>query len=414
MRNVTRYLVFLYVFTVPWDVVGIEGAGTLTRVIGFLLIAVAVLTVVAEGRVRKPDAILGLATAFTAFSALSLLWTISFPSSVEAVWTYSQLLGSIWVIREFAETREERQRLLLAFCLGAFVPMIDLLNRYYRGLDTHDTGRYTATGLNADGVGLLLVIGIPIAWHLAVTRAGVIRVVAFIYVIAAPVAILLTGARGAFLAGLVALSIIALSLRRASVRSVSMVWALLALMIGATAWFVPQPSWDRIATIPDEITDGSMSTRRDIWAAGLEKFPEHPLLGVGAGAYGAILEQRGDRALPAHNLLLGVLVEEGIVGLFLFTALLAACIVVTVRLPALDRRLWTALLLCWLIGVMSISMERWKVTWVMFALLSAQSGAIESVVRPARRSERQRPPVAARLPLADRVHLQRTQRFVNR
>ena len=157
MRRATGILLWLYVFAVPWDVIAIPGIGTTTRAVGLGLMSVAILTIVAGGRFRKPDAIFGLAIAFTALSAVSLLWTTSYPVTLEAVWSYAQLLGSVWVVREFARTPEQRQRLLVAFCLGALVPMVGLLNNYSSGIEVGSSGRYTATGLNADGVGLLLV-----------------------------------------------------------------------------------------------------------------------------------------------------------------------------------------------------------------------------------------------------------------
>jgi len=132
-----------------------------------------------------------------------------------------------------------------------------------------------------------------------------------------------------------------------------------------------------------------MSTRRDLWDAGFNVFPEHPLLGVGAGTYGAMLKSQGRRFLPAHNLAIGLLVEQGIVGLSLFAALLGACFLTVFRMPPPDRKVWAVLMLCWLVGTMSLSVERWKVTWLFFGLLSAQSG-FATPLRHVRRSERKR------------------------
>jgi O-antigen ligase len=118
-----------------------------------------------------------------------------------------------------------------------------------------------------------------------------------------------------------------------------------------------------------------MSNRRVIWRAGLEVFPDRPVLGIGAGAYGTVLENSGNRSLPAHNLLLGILVEQGILGVSLFVALLAACATNIVRMPPFDRKLWAVVMLSWSVGLMSLSIERWKVTWVLFGMLAAHNHA---------------------------------------
>jgi len=376
MRKLTGFLLWLYVFTVPWDIIAIPGIGTTTRFAGMAAIGAAVLTTALEGRFRKPDAIFGLATAFTVLSALSLLWTVSYPATVDAVRQYAQLLGSVWVVREVARTREQQKWLLVAFCLGAFVPMGSLLNHYWTGvqLDT-DTVRYTATGFNADGVALLLVIGMPMAWHLVLTSAGAVRAIALIYFALAPTAILLTSARGAFLAGVVALSIVPLTLPRPSFRSFIAVTGSLLLIVAILASIVPKSSWDRIATIPAELSGGSLTTRRDIWRAGLYFFPARPLLGSGSGSFGEVAQSspeyhpRSD--MIAHNLPIGMLVEQGIVGVALFATLVAASALIICGMPSSDRKLWAVIMTCWLVGMLSLSLERWKVTWLLFGLLAA-------------------------------------------
>ena len=123
MRNFTRRLLWLFVFTVPWDVVILPGLGAPSRLVGLGTLGAAILTTAMAGRFRKPGMIFGFASTFIAFAALSLLWTIAFPITFQLVWTSIQILGSVWVVREFARTRDEQQSLLVAFCLGEFVPL---------------------------------------------------------------------------------------------------------------------------------------------------------------------------------------------------------------------------------------------------------------------------------------------------
>jgi O-antigen ligase len=151
-----------------------------------------------------------------------------------------------------------------------------------------------------------------------------------------------------------------------------------------------------------------MSTRRNIWEVGLGAFPEHPVLGVGAGAYGTLLENRGNRSLPAHNVFIGLLVEQGVAGLLLFSALIGACALTIFRMPPSDRTLWSVLMLSWFVGLGSLSLERWKVTWLLFGLLSAQSGAASLWI--VRGSERMRADVNGVAPLLGPSHPPRTVR----
>lgn len=376
MTRLTFWLLAGFVFTVPWDVVQFSGGSALSRLVGLATMGAAALTVVARGRFRKINLIVALAAAFTGWAALSLVWTISYPDTLQRVITYVQLLGSVWVVNEIAKNHEDQQWLLVAFILGEFVPLFLLLKNFNSGVQTYALrDRYTATGFNADDIGLTLVIGIPIAWHLIQSFRGPVRVVAATFFALAPLAILLTGTRGAFLAGVIAISIVPLTLPRQSPRALLLIGVLLAVIAGATSVLVPPRTWGRILSIKSEVLGGgSMTGRADIWKAGITVFPEYAVLGAGAGAYGpAVGPVNGNFRTAPHNMPLGVLVEQGVIGFVLFAALLTACAVVIVRMPSADRKLWAVLMLCWMVGVMSLNWEYRKVTWLLFGLMAAKS-----------------------------------------
>jgi O-antigen ligase len=152
---------------------------------------------------------------------------------------------------------------------------------------------------------------------------------------------------------------------------------------------VPAESWQRIRSTGDEIAGrGTLTGRVEIWSAAWEAFAERPLLGAGAGAFPAatasMLSNR--RALSAHNILVAVIVEEGLVGLSLCVLLLGGCALTIARLPAPPRAVWAPLMLAWLVGGMSVSWEYRKPTWVLFGLLGAQGAAYAEARRlaPAR------------------------------
>jgi O-antigen ligase len=138
-----------------------------------------------------------------------------------------------------------------------------------------------------------------------------------------------------------------------------------------------------------------MAGRTLIWKAGLQAFPEHPILGAGAGAYEAAVEPylRFKKRIFSHNVALALLVEEGVVGALVFAVIVGACARTIYHLPPPHRALWTVLILAWLVGSMSGNWEHAKVTWVLFGLIAAQSGA--QVAR------RQRHGAALRVPSFD-------------
>jgi O-antigen ligase len=395
MRNVSRYLLWVYVFTVPWDNFALPLVGTVSRLCAMAVVAGAVVTMAMEGRFRRPDAVLGFAIAFAVWSALSLLWTLSYENTVAMVTTYAQCAASVWLIRELVRTREEVEPLLAALLFGFFVPLTSVLNNFRHGVAIGgDAERFSGVGLNADFVGLLLVLGLPIAWHLVMHRRGIVRVAALIYVVTAPVGLLLTATRGALVAGLAASAIVPLTLFRQSMRSYALTGVLLIVGALAAVQLVPSSNWERMRSTAGEITEGgTLSGRTVFWRAGLQAFPERPLLGAGAGAYGAAIDpyfRNSGVAFSAHNVVIGLLVEQGIVGLMLFAGIFGACARTIVRSPPSYAALWGVLLLTWLVGGMSGNPENQKLTWVLFGLVSSQSGLTGTVTAPDRQRRQYR------------------------
>ncbi|MEP7308726.1 MAG: O-antigen ligase family protein [Acidobacteriota bacterium] len=401
MRRLTRYLLWAFVFTVPWDNFPLPIVGSVSRVFGLALVGVALLTIVMQGRFRRPDGVLVLSIAFSVWGTLSLLWTISYETTVVAAITLAQFVASVWVIREFVRTREEIQPLLGATCLGLFVPLVSIFNNFRLGISINRyESRFTGSGFNADQAGLYLVLGLPIAWHLIMHRRGILRVAGVIYFVAAPVGLMLTATRGAVVAGVVACSIIPLTLPRQSLRTYALVGAMLILgAVSATA-IVPRANLQRILGITDEVMGGgNMSGRTDIWSAGSQAFVQRPLIGAGLGASGAAIEPFLRKRLPAHNLTLGLLVEVGIVGLGLFAGLITACAWTIYRSPPPHRALWGVILLTWLVAGLSGSPEAVKFTWVLFGLVAAQSGVARTVRTVSRVKTTNRPAAESLHPL---------------
>ena len=220
MRKIALVLLCAYVFTVPWDVVVLPGIGTISRFIGLLAIAAGLLTTLTGARFRNPNAIVWFAGAFAAAAVLSLFWTISYDVTVERVWSYAQLFASVWLLQEIARDRKQIRLLLIAWCVGGFVPLASLFMNF-AGNRSMGADRFTSEGavyLNANDMGLTLVLGLPVAWYLLRDPGRWVRVVAAIYLAVAPLAVLLTASRGSFLAGLVALAIIPLTMRGFSLR----------------------------------------------------------------------------------------------------------------------------------------------------------------------------------------------------
>jgi O-antigen ligase len=384
MRKLSFWLLWVFVFSVPWEpFVRIEWVGSISRLLGLLVVGVGGLSILIAGRIRKPGIVVVLGAGFTLLAALSLIWTIAFDETMSQVRTYVQLLGLLLVVWEFARTTEEQQSLILAYCLGAYVSAIDGLRNFNAGSTAKQVTetRFAASNFDPNEFGLTLSLGIPLAWYLFLNRRRLVRLIGGAYLPLAAAATLLTASRAAFLAGIVAVSIVPLTSLRKSLRSWLMITGIVVLATVAAATIVPAASWNRIFTARAEISSGSVGGRGIIWMAGWQAVQNSPVLGVGAGAFKAAVEPLLGRN-ASHNVLIAVLVEQGVAGLTAFVALLGACAWLVFGLPRLERRVWAIIALTWLVGVMSLDWQYSKVTWLLFALLAVCAARTEPVATP--------------------------------
>jgi O-antigen ligase len=182
---------------------------------------------------------------------------------------------------------------------------------------------------------------------------------------------LLTASRGAFLTALVALLIIPWTLGRLRLGTKLALYAAAVGTLLLVTRFVPETSLERIGTTRADVETGYFGGRGAIWRAGLRVAQEHLLVGVGAGAYGAAVEPTLHVEMGSHDVLLGILVETGVVGLCLFVALVAAIKPVP-HSSLLQRRFRIVLLLALAAGSLSLQWEYRKQFWFVLGVLAAQ------------------------------------------
>jgi hypothetical protein len=146
---------------------------------------------------------------------------------------------------------------------------------------------------------------------------------------------------------------------------------------------VPQSSLERLGTTATSIAEGDLNQRGTIWLEGIDVVADHPLLGIGSGAFrGAVASGK-----VAHNVYLSVLTETGIIGFILFGIILAIVVHEALHQSRWESRLWLSVLLVWALGASVHTWEQKKPTWlflglvVVSAALSVRRDA--SLLRPA-------------------------------
>jgi O-antigen ligase len=379
MRKVAYWLSLGLILVLPMEnVVIISGLGRLSRAIGLVVAAFWFVTVIVTGRFRRLQPAHFVIILFITWNMLGVLWSIDVDRSIERIQTYIQLAGMVLIIWDLYTTPAALRAGMQAYVLGAWVSAVGTIHNYF-ALSEFSHRRYSAAGLHVDDLGLILALGLPLAWHLIhvdVRRSKIaylLSVVNYAYMPVASLGILLSGTRAAMIAAVPAFLFVFGTLARFKP-------VVRVLLLGTLVWsmfevkaLVPQSSFKRLGSIDNEIAAADLQGRVDIWRQGFEVFSKHPILGVGPDAYRmAVAEGK-----VAHNTFISILVEGGAIGFALFAVFLAIVIYQAASQAKWDARLWLTSLLVWATGTLTLTWEHRKPTWLIlsFVLVSASLSA---------------------------------------
>src|SRR5579859_4216909 len=282
---------WLFAFAIPWeDAITIAGIGTSARLVGMVAVVLGILAIVEKGSLRRPAAAHLMLALFVVSAAASYLWSLFPEVTLAQTITYVQLLALVWLIWELAPRADQQKRLMQAYELGTFVSGIDTIHKFLSHQESVYQ-RYAGAGLDANDLGLMMALSIPVSYHLLIREKSRMAWVYRLQLVLAVATILLTASRGATLACLVALAIVPLTQTRLTMRQRIAVFLTLSLLIFSVIFFAPETSWDRISSVPGEFMHGTLTGRTLIWKAGWEVFREHPYVGIGVDAFRPVVSR---------------------------------------------------------------------------------------------------------------------------
>ena len=185
----------------------------------------------------------------------------------------------LWLIWDACRTPLRQTRLMQFYVWGAVAASASTFLRYFQGRQTYYL-RYTAPGFDPNDFGLILALSIPLALYLALRARGWERWCYRAAVLAVLSAVLLTASRTALIATFAAFTFALWTWREADRWQRIASALLLVLLLLGMFQFAPAPSRNRLATISNELTRGTLHNRTLIWKAGLKVLKSHPVVGV--------------------------------------------------------------------------------------------------------------------------------------
>lgn len=307
------------------------------------------------------------------WNIISIFWSLDQDRSITRVLTFVQLFGLTLLLWDLLITSTQIWMSLQAYILGAWISVGSMIINYLTLGATTSSGvavRYTAIGLNANFMGFILVLGVPVAWYLAISPANRIgniylKLLNLLYIPSAFFAILLTASRTVFITTIPAFLFILLSINRLNLLQKILIFGAVIGITIVIPSIVPQTSLARLATIQASLAEGDLSNRQHHWYNAGQAFFDNPLLGVGTAAFPTSYGLGHE----AHNIALSILSELGIVGFILFITILAITIRLVYQQPTWESGLWFTILLIWLLNNMAADWQYRKVTWLFFSLM---------------------------------------------
>ena len=236
-----------------------------------------------------------------------------------------------------------RLRVVLLVLLGTFAlyPVRGALFSYFiYGGNIMGRAAWNFIYLNPnDLAGFCLLMFSLVAGVLVTERAKWMRLGAAAGMLVLPFVVVLTGSR----AGFIALSVFVLVAFGKHVLEIKKLLTLAAVAV-VIVFFIPDNLWRRIGTIADvghasaratAEDESSTAQRLEIWKVAATVTLEHPVVGVGFGAYPAAHSEYAQRpefdptargARDAHSTYLRLAAELGWIGLLIFCAMVFATV----------------------------------------------------------------------------------------
>jgi hypothetical protein len=377
MRQITFVFLWFLILIISWEALfAIPELPTLSRIAGMFTVLLGVASALVSGRLRFPLPLVWIAL-FAGWCAVSSGWAPDPAMSKQRATTYVLLLALVWLICEFADDPKRLKALMRAFLLGTSMMVLNMYLGYVHAgvpLNVEGEVRYTAASTNANGFALFCNLGILFAFYLITRREkNGFELPNWFYwgfIVAAGVAIPMTGSRAGCLAGAVTAFVLLSRLRKVNwkarigiVVAVLLVAILISQLVGSST----------ISRITEGTSANTFLLRYNAWVYGLRAWADTPLLGVGAGGYADTVEKLGYRRMVAHDTLVSVLVETGLVGFTLYFAFWAIVARRVLLFPKADRFFWLGVFACYLPEFLSASLEYQKSLWFLGALVMCQT-----------------------------------------
>lgn len=375
MNKLPYWFLCFFVFTLPWQgVVVIPGIGTISRLLGFVLVGLAILYILINKNMKEVPLFIIASVLFVVWGLISYTWSYIPSATISRFIQSIQFLAMVWLVWELCDRKTDYKILLQMFIFGLFVTVADMLYSY--GTQSYISGRMEGGGLGINRIAMYLSLGIPIAWYLYLSqKSNILSYINIVYIPLAIFSIILTGSRTGLIVGSIGLTIIPLtffklpSTSKITVIGFVSVCLLFSLFYYSKAIENLQSNIDRFSETPDMIQEGEFTGRQVFWNIALKKFIEKPIQGFGAATSSHIIgEQLGGVRRSSHNTYISILLESGIIGLLIMFSIIAIIIIPILLLGSIERTFGLVIIAVIMVTMIVNNLETDKTFWFILSI----------------------------------------------
>lgn len=364
----------LFVLVIPVDDLVAPGGASLVKLTGLLSFAAMALLLVNGMPLRGSGWFIISCLLYISWVLSSFLWT-NMPvdyqhaqaiNSQQSLKANLYLLGMVLLMFQLVRSECELHAVMLAFVLGCSWLSALFLSSYEPGVLTV---RHGLEGLDANEMSIIISIAIPLAVYLMLrAQLTLVRLAGLLYLPLALLAILATGSR----TGLVILLVAALSLLPLLFKA-GLTLRLLSLVVvcGALIWVlsvIPDKTVERLLSTSSELSSGTLSERSITWKKAWLEFEQQPVFGHGLGSFRQLMNKHNVE-YTAHNSYISIAVEQGLIGLLFYLAVIFTVFWQCLLRCAEQRWLLIPLLLIVVLGQMTLTLHEAMYVWLVYMLI---------------------------------------------
>jgi len=186
-------------------------------------------------------------------------------------------------------------------------------------------------------------------------------------------AIFLTGTRTGSIVGMIGILYWLFTHRKASFAIKASIGVVMVASVIAIFSFAPKASVDRIFSAGKSLTTGTLNHRSVIWAGSINQWEESPIIGPGLGSLGVTLSQEHINYKFAHNAFIHILAENGLIGIFLYLAILLSILYYIFHTPIDEKAFLFALFMVLIVSQQTTHTQVQKIIWFVLSMLAIHS-----------------------------------------